>query len=67
LGWEAKLGIDRMCADTWRWQQQNPNGYSWIKKDCIAVLFYSEEAPYFSCAKIETVMSSTLPVPLTLR
>lgn len=28
LGWEAKLGIDRMCADTWRWQQQNPNGYS---------------------------------------
>ncbi len=28
LGWEAKLGIDRMCADTWRWQQQNPQGYS---------------------------------------
>ena len=21
LGWEARLGIDAMCADTWRWQQ----------------------------------------------
>ena len=21
LGWEAQLGIDAMCADTWRWQQ----------------------------------------------
>jgi len=21
LGWEAKLGIDAMCADSWRWQQ----------------------------------------------
>jgi UDP-glucose 4-epimerase len=27
LGWEAKLGIDRMCADAWRWQKQNPHGY----------------------------------------
>ncbi|QWE12775.1 UDP-glucose 4-epimerase GalE [Polynucleobacter sp. AP-Titi-500A-B4] len=27
LNWEAKLGIDRMCADTWRWQKNNPNGY----------------------------------------
>ena len=27
LGWQAKLGIDEMCADTWRWQQANPNGY----------------------------------------
>ena len=27
LGWEAKLGIDAMCADTWRWQQMNPDGY----------------------------------------
>jgi UDP-glucose 4-epimerase len=26
LGWEAKLGIDRMCADTWRWQKNNPEG-----------------------------------------
>jgi UDP-glucose 4-epimerase len=27
LGWEAKLGIDKMCEDTWRWQVNNPNGY----------------------------------------
>lgn len=27
LGWEAKLGIDRMCEDTWRWQSNNPLGY----------------------------------------
>lgn len=27
LSWEAKLGIDAMCADTWRWQTNNPNGY----------------------------------------
>ena len=27
IGWEAKLGIDRMCADTWRWQKNNPEGY----------------------------------------
>lgn len=27
LGWEAKLTIDRMCEDSWRWQHNNPNGY----------------------------------------
>ncbi|SFV58310.1 UDP-glucose 4-epimerase [hydrothermal vent metagenome] len=27
LGWEAKRGIDAMCADTWRWQSNNPDGY----------------------------------------
>jgi len=27
LGWEAKKGIDEMCADSWRWQSNNPNGY----------------------------------------
>lgn len=27
LGWTAELGIERMCADTWRWQSQNPQGY----------------------------------------
>lgn len=27
LGWEAKYGIKDMCADSWRWQSQNPNGY----------------------------------------
>lgn len=27
LGWEAMLGIDRICEDTWRWQLNNPLGY----------------------------------------
>ena len=27
LGWEAEYGIERMCADSWRWQSKNPNGY----------------------------------------
>jgi UDP-glucose 4-epimerase len=27
LGWQAKLGIDDMCRDAWRWQSQNPQGY----------------------------------------
>ena len=28
LGWEAKLGIDEMCASLWKWQTQNPKGYN---------------------------------------
>jgi len=27
MGWKADLGLDAMCADTWRWQSANPNGY----------------------------------------
>ena len=27
LGWRARYGIADMCADSWRWQQANPNGY----------------------------------------
>lgn len=27
LGWNAQYDIKRMCADSWRWQQANPNGY----------------------------------------
>mgnify|MGYP002623590391 CR=1 FL=1 len=27
LGWEAKRGIEEMCADAWRWQSHNPTGY----------------------------------------
>ena len=27
LGWEAEYGIEEMCADSWRWQSRNPNGY----------------------------------------
>ncbi len=28
LGWHAKYGIDEMCADSWKWQSKNPNGYN---------------------------------------
>ncbi|EPY85093.1 UDP-glucose 4-epimerase-like protein [Camelus ferus] len=28
LGWTAALGLDRMCEDLWRWQKQNPSGFS---------------------------------------
>ncbi len=28
LHWEAKRGIDEMCADAWRWQSNNPDGYN---------------------------------------
>ena len=28
LGWEAKKTIDEMCEDSWRWQNNNPNGYN---------------------------------------
>ena len=27
LGWTAERGIDEMCADSWRWQSMNPDGY----------------------------------------
>ena len=27
LGWRAERGIDEMCADAWRWQRSNPEGY----------------------------------------
>ena len=28
LGWSARLGIENMCEDTWRWQMNNPQGYA---------------------------------------
>lgn len=28
LGWEAQFGIERMCADSWKWQSTNPEGYA---------------------------------------
>ncbi len=28
LGWEATKNIDEMCKDSWRWQSNNPNGYT---------------------------------------
>lgn len=27
LGWIAEKGIKEMCADSWKWQSMNPNGY----------------------------------------
>ncbi len=27
LGWSAQQNLAAMCADAWRWQQQNPTGY----------------------------------------
>ena len=28
LGWTAQFDLDRMCADGWRWQSTNPDGYA---------------------------------------
>jgi len=28
LGWRAHHDLARMCADSWRWQQRNPEGYA---------------------------------------
>lgn len=28
LSWESKKTIDDMCIDSWKWQNQNPNGYN---------------------------------------
>ena len=28
LGWVAEYDLDRMCADSWRWQSMNPDGYA---------------------------------------
>jgi UDP-glucose 4-epimerase len=27
LGWTAIRDLDQMCADHWRWQKENPDGY----------------------------------------
>ena len=28
LQWKAERGLEQFCADAWRWQHRNPNGYS---------------------------------------
>ena len=28
FGWRAVRGLEEMCADTWRWQSANPDGYA---------------------------------------
>ena len=27
FGWEAKLGLEEMCRDSWMWQSKNPEGF----------------------------------------
>jgi UDP-glucose 4-epimerase len=27
LGWTARLGLEEMCADAWRWQSRHPKGF----------------------------------------
>src|SRR5699024_500760 len=31
LGWVAEYGIEDMCADSWNWQKNNPDGYHTVK------------------------------------
>lgn len=31
LGWKAKFSLEEMCADFWRWQTMNPDGYKRIE------------------------------------
>jgi UDP-glucose 4-epimerase len=28
MGWKAQRGLDDMCADSWRWQFNNPQGFA---------------------------------------
>lgn len=35
LGWVAERGIEEMCADAWRWQLNNPNGYEDVEDKVI--------------------------------
>ena len=30
LGWQAERDLDAMCADAWRWQSMNPQGYGGV-------------------------------------
>ena len=31
LGWVAEYGIEEMCAHSWHWQSNNPDGYATVK------------------------------------
>ena len=31
LGWVAEYGIEEMCADSWNWQKNYPDGYHTVK------------------------------------
>jgi UDP-glucose 4-epimerase len=30
LGWSARFDLNRMCADSWRWQRMNPDGFDGV-------------------------------------
>lgn len=32
LDWRAKKGLSEMCADHWRWQSMNPNGFEGVSE-----------------------------------
>lgn len=32
LGWEAKFGVEDMCAHTWKWQSTHPYGYKEVQE-----------------------------------
>lgn len=38
LGFTAKKTLDDMCADSWRWQQQNPNGFENAKDAALVIM-----------------------------
>jgi UDP-glucose 4-epimerase len=33
LGWSATMTLEQMCADSWRWQSGNPEGYKGEKRE----------------------------------
>ncbi|GAB3725723.1 UDP-glucose 4-epimerase GalE [Luteimonas pelagia] len=35
LGWRAQRGLAEMCADAWRWQSGNPDGYAREPRDPV--------------------------------
>ncbi len=42
LNFQANRGIETMCEDAWRWQQNNPNGYGKL----IEIMMPKESLPY---------------------
>lgn len=44
LGWEAKLSLQQMIADTWRWQRINPAGYKSLSNQYSLNCLVSEDS-----------------------
>lgn len=44
LGWTARMGIEEMCRDAWRWQTHNPNGYQ-LNESVLAGIAVNGELP----------------------